>query len=194
MITNKHFKRKPWLETYLKMWDYLNYELPGPGGRWIKYSWFVDLQKGGMPIYLIALMIYFDNWSIGMWIYFCLHGSYGALWLIKGWIFPDASFEVKVSITNALMAWITVLGPYCVAGFMIASRKCELAQNPHPERIAVALLLYIFGVVTMLGTDAQKYFVLREKKGLITHGFNARTRNSNYLGEIMLYASFNVIA
>lgn len=26
------------------------------------------------------------------------------------------------------------------------------------------------------------------------HGFNAMTRNCNYLGEIMLYASFNVIA
>lgn len=46
----------------------------------------------------------------------------------------------------------------------------------------------------MLCTDGQKYFVLRERKGLITHGFNAMTRNCNYLGEIMLYASFNVIA
>ena len=46
----------------------------------------------------------------------------------------------------------------------------------------------------MLCTDAQKYFVLRERKGLITDGFNSMTRNCNYLGEIMLYASFNVIA
>ena len=109
-------------------------------------------------------------------------------------MFPDASFEGKVSITNALVAWLAVLGPYCVAGYMVASRKSLEAQNPHPERIACACLLYIFGVVTMLGTDAQKYFVLQQRKGLITNGFNARTRNSNYLGEIMLYASFNVIA
>jgi protein-S-isoprenylcysteine O-methyltransferase Ste14 len=46
----------------------------------------------------------------------------------------------------------------------------------------------------MLGTDAQKYFVLKERRGLITHGFNSITRNCNYLGEIMIYASFNVIA
>jgi len=58
----------------------------------------------------------------------------------------------------------------------------------------VACLLYIFGVVLMLGTDAQKYFVLKERRGLITHGFNALSRNTNYLGEIMIYASFNVIA
>lgn len=52
----------------------------------------------------------------------------------------------------------------------------------------------------MLGTDAQKYFVLQERRAasqkpsLITHGFNALSRNTNYLGEIALYASFNVIA
>jgi steroid 5-alpha reductase family enzyme len=60
--------------------------------------------------------------------------------------------------------------------------------------------MYIFGVVLMLGTDAQKYLVLQERRAskqkpsLITHGFNALTRNANYLGEISLYASFNVIA
>ena len=46
----------------------------------------------------------------------------------------------------------------------------------------------------MLGSDGQKYFMLREKKGLIFDGFNKKTRNPNFLGEIMLYASFNVIA
>jgi steroid 5-alpha reductase family enzyme len=29
---------------------------------------------------------------------------------------------------------------------------------------------------------------------LIDYGYNACTRNSNYVGEVMLYASFNVIA
>ena len=129
-----------------------------------------------------------------MWTYFILHGSYGILWVTKGMITPDASFESKVSITCAINAWVVVLGPYLIAGYMIASRKSVEAQEPHPERIVFACLLYIFGVVMMLGTDAQKFFVLKERRGLITHGFNALTRNCNYLGEIMLYASFNVIA
>ena len=54
--------------------------------------------------------------------------------------------------------------------------------------------MYVFGIVMMLGQDGQKYFTLKHKKGLITYGWNARCRNTNYLGEIMLYASFNVIA
>lgn len=153
-----------------------------------------------MPFYLLGLMIYFNNWSLGMWIYFILHGSYGTLWLAKGFVVPDSNFESFVSIPCMLVAWIGLLGPYCVAGYMIASRQSEAAQNPHPERIVVACLMYIFGVVLMLGTDAQKYLVLQERRAskqkpsLITHGFNALTRNANYLGEISLYASFNVIA
>jgi hypothetical protein len=42
-------------------------------------------------------------------------------------------------------------------------------------------------------TDAQKYLVLKERKGLITHGMNAWSRNMNYFGEMMLYASFGVL-
>jgi steroid 5-alpha reductase family enzyme len=72
-------------------------------------------------------MIYFDNWSLGMWTYFILHGSYGVLWVIKGMITPDASFEEKVSITCAINAWVAVLGPYLIAGYMVASRQSVAA-------------------------------------------------------------------
>ena len=49
----------------------------------------------------------------------------------------------------------------------------------------------------MLGADIQKTATLAKKKGnkllilgLISTGFFARTRNPNYLGEIMIYGSF----
>ena len=41
--------------------------------------------------------------------------------------------------------------------------------------------------------NAQKYLVLKERKGLITHGMNGWSRNMNYFGEMMLYASFVVL-
>ena len=46
----------------------------------------------------------------------------------------------------------------------------------------------------MMGTDAQKYFVLKIKPGLITDGYCKYNRNPNYLGEIILYASFAIVA
>ena len=45
----------------------------------------------------------------------------------------------------------------------------------------------------MVLTDAQKYLVLRERKQLITHCMTGWSRNMNYVGEMMLYASFAVL-
>jgi hypothetical protein len=39
-------------------------------------------------------------------------------------------------------------------------------------------------------SDAQKYFVLKLRKGLIEDGLFAHTRNPNYLGEILIYGGF----
>ena len=46
----------------------------------------------------------------------------------------------------------------------------------------------------MMGSDAQKYFTLRLRRGLITDGFFVRVRHPNYLGEMVLYASFAWVA
>ena len=89
MITNKHFKPRPFAEKYIYFYEWLNNDLPGPGGKCIKQKWYVDLQKFGMPFYLITLMLLFNNFSLGMWVYFILHGSYGILWFAKGKVFPD---------------------------------------------------------------------------------------------------------
>jgi len=42
----------------------------------------------------------------------------------------------------------------------------------------------------MIAADAQKYFTLRVKRGLITDGMFRYIRHPNYLGEMMLYGSF----
>ena len=54
----------------------------------------------------------------------------------------------------------------------------------------MSIFIYVIGIVFMLGSDGQKYFVLRERPGLISHGFFAHSRNPNYMGEIMIYFSF----
>jgi steroid 5-alpha reductase family enzyme len=54
----------------------------------------------------------------------------------------------------------------------------------------VAPFLCIFGVFLHFVSDAQKFFVLRLRKGLIEDGLFARTRNHNYLGEVVIYGGF----
>lgn len=44
----------------------------------------------------------------------------------------------------------------------------------------------------MMTADAQKYFTLKYKKGLISEGMFKLTRNPNYFGEILVYLSFAI--
>lgn len=63
-----------------------------------------------------------------------------------------------------------------------------------PPRAFVATVMCVTGTALMLAADTQKHFVLQVKKGLISDGWFARCRNTNYLGEMMLYSSFGVVA
>lgn len=74
-----------------------------------------------MPIYVLTMMIYFDNFSLGAWLYFTLHGSYGVFWMLKDVITPDKGFARNISILSAATSVISVLGPYCIAGYMVCS-------------------------------------------------------------------------
>jgi len=113
----------------LKFMNYMLYELPGP--KIIKFNHSINLQKCLMPFYIIFLMLYYNNFSDAMFYYFILHGSYGktrknlsivgVMWFIKDSIFPDPSFQVKMSPISAGLTWLTVLGPYLVPAYRLAS-------------------------------------------------------------------------
>lgn len=61
-------------------------------------------------------------------------------------------------------------------------------------RVICAVTSYAVGLFLMIGADAQKYFTLKVRSGLIKDGFFAYTRNPNYLGEILIYLSFGLVA
>lgn len=61
-------------------------------------------------------------------------------------------------------------------------------------RLFTAVLVYAVGLFLMIGSDAQKYWTLQNRKGLISDGFFMRTRNPNYLGEVMIYLSFGLLS
>ncbi|MCX6018737.1 MAG: DUF1295 domain-containing protein [Chloroflexi bacterium] len=63
-----------------------------------------------------------------------------------------------------------------------------------PVLLTACIALHTFGLALMFGSDAQKYFTLRTQPGLITDGFFARIRHPNYLGEMMIYGSYALLA
>ncbi|HEX4934997.1 MAG TPA: DUF1295 domain-containing protein, partial [Gemmatimonadaceae bacterium] len=65
-----------------------------------------------------------------------------------------------------------------------------------PGLVGGAVALFAVGAFFHFVADAQKYFVLRHRRPrqLITDGMFALTRNPNYLGEILIYSAFNLLA
>lgn len=80
----------------------------------------VNFNKGTMMVYLFALMCYYDNWSLGAWIYLSLHGNYGLCWWFKDLVFPDAGFARPATFTS-LCVPIPVLWAYYLIGYWMMS-------------------------------------------------------------------------
>ena len=177
-----------------RMADYLSMDFLG-GPRPIKAAWVINLQKGGTLPFVLLLMVLYDNWSTAAWVYLGLHGSYGLCWLLKHVFFPDPSWERRVTIGGAINMWLFVLGLYWLAPFLLISDVLGPNRPQPPDAVlGAAIVLYAVGVVIMMASDAQKYFTLEVKRGLITGGLFRHVRHPNYLGEMMLYASFAMVA
>ena len=153
----------------------------------IKYP--INAHKGLTAVVVLGMMAYCDNFSTAPWIYLALHGGYGILWLLKDRIYPDKSWEEEVPWVMGMTTFL-LLCLYWVSAWLLISRGVE---PPNPV-LAAAIFLNILGVFLHFGSDAQKYFTLKYQPGLITEGFFARTRNTNYLGELLIYSSFALLS
>lgn len=177
------------LERWLALRTYLSEDVLG-GPRVLKLNWVINVQKGGTLPFVLGLMAITDTWTTTAWTYLALHGSYGLIWLLKDAVMPDARWQRRVTFGGALLSFALVLGPYWIAPVLLVAGD---TQQP-AWLLAAATVAYAGGVVLMIASDAQKHFTLAQRPGLITTGFFARVRNPNYLGEMVLYASFAVVA
>ena len=182
-----------WLQLWHRLVSYLMADAVG-GPKVIKLAWVINLQKGATGLFVLGLMAAYDNFGVDAWVYCALHGSYGLIWLMKHLAFRDASWEVKVTIPSAIIAWGAVLAPYWIAPVLVVTDVLGERPPAPPWMLGLSIFLYAMGVSIMVAADAQKHFVLKHKRGLIDDGMFARVRNPNYLGEMLLYASFALLA
>jgi steroid 5-alpha reductase family enzyme len=153
----------------------------------IKYA--INLSKGLTCWVILGMMVLYQNFTIGAWVYLALHGTYGFLWLLKDLIYPDKQWEQEVSIIQGFFTFVLVC-LYWIAPFILISS----GTIPPLPLVAIAISINILGVFLHFTSDAQKYFTLKYQPGLITEGFFERCRNTNYLGEILIYSSFAMLA
>jgi protein-S-isoprenylcysteine O-methyltransferase Ste14 len=177
--------------AWVRLRDYLAQDVLG-GPRVAKLATVINVQKGGTLLWCLALMSVHNNYSPTAVTYTALHGSYGLCWLLKELLFPDPSWQVRVTLGGAATAVLTVLGPYWLIPYWCISSHHEAS----PAVLLGASLTYVVGVVLMMCSDCQKFFVLRAQKtkSLITDGCFSRIRHPNYLGEMMVYGSFAAVS
>lgn len=142
-------------------------------------------------------MYYFDSWNnIVAWIYLALHGTYGYMWILKSKIFPDRQWESKTSIRYGLFIWLG-LSLYWISPYIIISGNSILPFSipMYPIYIFFCLTIYIFGVFLHFTSDMQKYIQLKySPSNLIDNGMFKSLRNTNYLGELLIYLGFSLLA
>ncbi|MEL6928453.1 MAG: DUF1295 domain-containing protein [Cyanobacteria bacterium J06600_6] len=149
----------------------------------------INLHKSLTFIVVLAMMAIYDNFTLVPWVYLALHGSYGLMWLMKDRLYPDAQWETEVPVSTGIITFVFLLS-YWIAPLIIISTGVELSA----PIVCLAIATNLFGLFLHYGSDAQKYFTLKYKKGLITEGFFSRSRNPNYLGEILIYLSFAILS
>ena len=183
-----------WAITMRRLSDWLVNDLGGGPRPW-KLAWIVNFQKCGTFIFLGALMACYGNTSTAAWVYLAMHGTYGLIWLLKDLSFPDPNWQRRVTILGGINAFVLVLGPYWAFGWLLISGTSQ-PQYPLPDYawFCLCISLCLFGSVLMIAADAQKFYTLRVKRGLITDGVHRFVRHPNYLGEMMIYGSFAMMA
>mgnify|MGYP001498491201 CR=1 FL=1 len=155
----------------------------------MKLNQIINLHKGLTPFVVFGLMVFYGNFTIAPFVYLALHGTYGLLWILKEKIFPDLYFKEKIDFLTSVTGF-TLLGSYWLAPLILISSQKYVPNSI----IAVAISINIIGVFLHFASDAQKYFSLKLKKDLIRDGFFKNVRNTNYLGEILIYLSFAILS
>jgi steroid 5-alpha reductase family enzyme len=110
--------------------------------------------------------------------------------LVKQSLYPDRRFDEQQPVWIGVLFVFLPLAKYYVAPYWLISRHLTLP----PYLFGVVLPIYIIGVFLHYVSDAQKYYTLKLQKGLIEEGLFGRTRNPNYLGEILIYVSYALMS
>ena len=104
-----------------------------PGPHFIPWYVPINLQKGGTLVVCLGLMRYYENYSVAAQCYTVAHGSYGLVWLLKHFLFPDPTWDARVTLLSAVNAFLLVLGTVMLgfgfAFFMLVGARENFCPN-----------------------------------------------------------------
>ena len=187
-----------WAQSMRRFNDWCMFDL-GPGPKALKLATIINLQKGGCFLFFGALMYGYAEQtpaatSTAAWIYLAMHGSYGLVWLLKDYAFPDGNWHRPCTYGSALFGMLGLAAYWTIGWLLISGTSQPDYPLPEPAWFTVCISLCVLGSAIMIAADAQKYVTLKLQRGLITGGMFRYVRHPNYLGEMMIYASFGLMA
>jgi len=174
----------------------------------------INAHKVTTILVMGAACVAAGNYQLPAMIYAALHGAYGICWCMRYLTTPDKSFETKVNSVGEFSVAFTLLnilywtggllmiatnGSNQIAGFTFglpATSAALVSGGAYGVQVAVAVFIYAIGKHLTFVSDAQKFYTLKYQRPrkLVTDGMFSRSRNINYLGEMMIYTSFALVA
>jgi protein-S-isoprenylcysteine O-methyltransferase Ste14 len=157
----------------------------------MKQKHFIDTHKGATAFVVLLLMALYQQWhNPTAWVYLALHGSYGWLWVLKSWHFPDRQWQQPTTLWYGLVIW-GGLTLYWIAPWLITSQGVMVPA----WYLGMCIALYTCGVFFHFTSDMQKYISLKLRPNqLVQEGIWAYVRNPNYFGELLIYLGFGLLA
>lgn len=83
--------------------------------------------------------------------------------MIKDFWFPDARYMAKASVCSQIGLFILLTSYWTIPLPLAAGLGID---HPSQSRIIFLVVMYITGVILMMGADYQKTKTLRKKKGI----------------------------
>ena len=197
--TNQSSIRAPAWATFLQRFNqWIMFDVGG-GPRPFKLATIINIQKAGsLPFFGFLIWFYSDKTeaatSTAAWLYLALHGGYGLNWLIKDLLFPDGKWQHRTTVLAGTLG-AAGLALYWLAGWLIISGRTTMDYPlPAPMWFSLCVLSCLLGCIVMTAADVQKFCTLKLRPGLITDGMFKYIRHPNYLGEMMVYGAFALLA
>ena len=126
-------------------------------------------------------------------VYLSLHISYCLWWLLEQWLFPERArqlFSERVGVVGFGFALLFIGVFYTLPGLLAFLNPLPISQ----AAVAVALGLFSFGSLINASADVQKMTAKAMGAGLVADGIWRGVRHVNYLGDLLRYLSFAVVA
>ena len=165
----------------------------------MKQKHFIDTHKGFTPLFIVLLILIHqptNDAHLHGHIYLALHGTYGILWVLKSFYFPDKSWEKECGVLYGLLIWLG-LSLYWISPYIIVSgiEYGKIYSIDSYLALSLVISIYILGIFFHFCSDMYKDTFIKLKPGtLISGGMFKRSRNINYFGEFLIYISFAILS